>query len=91
MSHVIECIDFILQFLSYAVLYTFFGLRLLYIAWRSSSKSSQQKEFEEVWRMYCIFFNSIDAHIISVTVFSLVLQHHNVHLSQGLPLEKGGG
>eukprot|EP00250_Pteridium_aquilinum_P028479 c37236_g1_i1 orf=153-1076(+) len=30
------------------VLYTFFGLRLLYIAWRSSSKSTQQKEFEEV-------------------------------------------
>lgn len=30
------------------VLYTFFGLRLLYIAWRSSSKSTQQKELEEV-------------------------------------------
>lgn len=30
------------------VLYLFFGLRLLYIAWRSDSKSSQKKEFEEV-------------------------------------------
>ncbi|KAK7394670.1 hypothetical protein VNO78_15205 [Psophocarpus tetragonolobus] len=31
------------------VLYAFFGLRLLYIAWRSSdSKSSQKKEMEEV-------------------------------------------
>ncbi|MCO5574649.1 hypothetical protein L7F22_028438 [Adiantum nelumboides] len=30
------------------VLYTFFGLRLLYIAWRSSSKNSQHKELEEV-------------------------------------------
>ncbi|KAH7432934.1 hypothetical protein KP509_07G046700 [Ceratopteris richardii] len=30
------------------VLYTFFGLRLLYIAWRSNSKSGQQKELEEV-------------------------------------------
>ncbi|CAN6713929.1 unnamed protein product [Malus baccata var. baccata] len=36
------------------VLYLFFGLRLLYIAWRSSdSKSSQKKEIEEVeeWAM----------------------------------------
>ncbi|XP_043720959.1 putative pentatricopeptide repeat-containing protein At3g23330 [Telopea speciosissima] len=30
------------------VLYAFFGLRLLYIAWRSNSKSSQKKEMEEV-------------------------------------------
>ncbi|KAI5067885.1 hypothetical protein GOP47_0016230 [Adiantum capillus-veneris] len=30
------------------VLYTFFGLRLLYIAWRSSSKNAQHKELEEV-------------------------------------------
>ncbi|XP_031480249.1 GDT1-like protein 4 [Nymphaea colorata] len=30
------------------VLYAFFGLRLLYIAWRSSSKTSQKKEMEEV-------------------------------------------
>lgn len=30
------------------VLYAFFGLRLLYIAWRSSSKASQKKEMEEV-------------------------------------------
>lgn len=30
------------------VLYAFFGLRLLYIAWRSSSKASQKKEIEEV-------------------------------------------
>ncbi|GLT55494.1 hypothetical protein SLA2020_286110 [Shorea laevis] len=30
------------------VLYLFFGLRLLYIAWRSDSKSSQKKEIEEV-------------------------------------------
>ncbi|KAJ6952054.1 LOW QUALITY PROTEIN: GDT1-like protein 4 isoform X1 [Populus alba x Populus x berolinensis] len=30
------------------VLYAFFGLRLLYIAWRSDSKSSQKKEMEEV-------------------------------------------
>ncbi|CAL1352912.1 unnamed protein product [Linum trigynum] len=30
------------------VLYLFFGLRLLYIAWRSDSKSSQKKEMEEV-------------------------------------------
>uniref|UniRef100_A0A2P2K2Q0 GDT1 family protein n=1 Tax=Rhizophora mucronata TaxID=61149 RepID=A0A2P2K2Q0_RHIMU len=30
------------------VLYAFFGLRLLYIAWRSDSKSSQKKEIEEV-------------------------------------------
>ncbi|KAF2286449.1 hypothetical protein GH714_017020 [Hevea brasiliensis] len=29
------------------VLYAFFGLRLLYIAWRSDSKSSQKKEMEE--------------------------------------------
>ncbi|CAD5172137.1 unnamed protein product [Musa acuminata subsp. malaccensis] len=31
-----------------AVLYAFFGLRLLYIAWRSDSKTSQKKEMEEV-------------------------------------------
>ncbi|KAJ4969496.1 hypothetical protein NE237_016197 [Protea cynaroides] len=30
------------------VLYAFFGLRLLYIAWRSEPKSSQKKEMEEV-------------------------------------------
>ncbi|KAF9670416.1 hypothetical protein SADUNF_Sadunf13G0066000 [Salix dunnii] len=30
------------------ILYAFFGLRLLYIAWRSDSKSSQKKEIEEV-------------------------------------------
>ncbi|KAK9292876.1 hypothetical protein L1049_020857 [Liquidambar formosana] len=30
------------------VLYAFFGLRLLYIAWRSDSKQSQKKEMEEV-------------------------------------------
>ncbi|KAG0465596.1 hypothetical protein HPP92_019760 [Vanilla planifolia] len=30
------------------VLYLFFGLRLLYIAWRSNPKSSQKKEMEEV-------------------------------------------
>lgn len=30
------------------VLYAFFGLRLLYIAWRSDSKNSQKKEMEEV-------------------------------------------
>ncbi|KAL8517794.1 hypothetical protein ACS0TY_009204 [Phlomoides rotata] len=30
------------------VLYAFFGLRLLYIAWRSNSKASQEKEIEEV-------------------------------------------
>ncbi|KAK2658300.1 hypothetical protein Ddye_004833 [Dipteronia dyeriana] len=30
------------------VLYAFFGLRLLYIAWRSDSKSNQKKEMEEV-------------------------------------------
>lgn len=30
------------------VLYAFFGLRLLYIAWRSGSKASQKKEMEEV-------------------------------------------
>ncbi|KAH7684947.1 Gdt1 family protein [Dioscorea alata] len=30
------------------VLYAFFGLRLLYIAWRSGPKSSQKKEMEEV-------------------------------------------
>lgn len=36
-------------FLSFTVLYAFFGLRLLYIAWRSSdSKTSQKKEMEEV-------------------------------------------
>lgn len=29
------------------VLYAFFGLRLLYIAWRSDSKGSQKKEMEE--------------------------------------------
>jgi hypothetical protein len=33
-----------------AVLYAFFGIRLLYIAWKSSSAVSQQKEFEEVCR-----------------------------------------
>ncbi|KAF8646451.1 hypothetical protein HU200_065841 [Digitaria exilis] len=31
-----------------SVLYAFFGLRLLYIAWRSDSKASQKKEIEEV-------------------------------------------
>ncbi|XP_008796982.2 GDT1-like protein 4 isoform X1 [Phoenix dactylifera] len=30
------------------VLYAFFGLRLLYIAWRSNSKASQKKEMEDV-------------------------------------------
>lgn len=30
------------------VLYAFFGLRLLYIAWRSDSRASQNKEIEEV-------------------------------------------
>ncbi|KAF3334366.1 GDT1-like protein 4 [Carex littledalei] len=30
------------------VLYCFFGLRLLYIAWKSDSKASQKKEIEEV-------------------------------------------
>ncbi|KAL5703125.1 hypothetical protein ACHQM5_028258 [Ranunculus cassubicifolius] len=30
------------------VLYFFFGMRLLYIAWRSDSKTSQKKEMEEV-------------------------------------------
>ncbi|XWS65140.1 hypothetical protein CRYUN_Cryun05aG0065600 [Craigia yunnanensis] len=30
------------------VLYAFFGLRLLYVAWRSDSKASQKKEMEEV-------------------------------------------
>ncbi|KAL7252412.1 hypothetical protein ACSBR1_007073 [Camellia fascicularis] len=30
------------------VLYAFFGMRLLYIAWRSDSKASQKKEIEEV-------------------------------------------
>ncbi|KAF9607641.1 hypothetical protein IFM89_037874 [Coptis chinensis] len=30
------------------VLYAFFGLRLLYIVWRSYSKASQKKEMEEV-------------------------------------------
>lgn len=30
------------------VLYAFFGIRLLYIAWRSDSKASQKKEIEEV-------------------------------------------
>lgn len=30
------------------VLYAFFGLRLLYIAWRSDSKASSKKEMEEV-------------------------------------------
>ncbi|KAH8491640.1 hypothetical protein H0E87_023676 [Populus deltoides] len=30
------------------ILYAFFGLRLLYIAWRSDSKLSQKKEMEEV-------------------------------------------
>ncbi|XP_047969800.1 GDT1-like protein 3 isoform X3 [Salvia hispanica] len=30
------------------VLYTFFGLRLLYIAWKSDPKGSQKKEIEEV-------------------------------------------
>ncbi|KAL2465005.1 GDT1-like protein 3 [Abeliophyllum distichum] len=30
------------------VLYAFFGLRLLYIAWRSDPKASQKKEMEEV-------------------------------------------
>ncbi|MFS7963181.1 putative Gdt1 family protein [Helianthus anomalus] len=30
------------------VFYALFGLRLLYIAWRSDSKASQKKEMEEV-------------------------------------------
>ncbi|CAA3010792.1 GDT1 4 [Olea europaea subsp. europaea] len=30
------------------ILYAFFGLRLLYIAWRSDAKASQKKEMEEV-------------------------------------------
>jgi len=36
------------MFFSNAVLYAFFGLRLLYIAWRSDPKASQKKEIEEV-------------------------------------------
>ncbi|CAL5406892.1 unnamed protein product [Camellia sinensis] len=32
------------------VLYAFFGLRLLYIAWRADSKVSQKKEMEEWWK-----------------------------------------
>ena len=38
-----------LHFLCFAVLYAFFGLQLLYIAWRSDSKSSQKKEMKEVF------------------------------------------
>ena len=43
MSYLLFCF-----FLGVSVLYAFFGLRLLYIAWRSDSKASQKKEIEEV-------------------------------------------
>lgn len=56
--------------LTSAVLYAFFGLRLLYIAWRSDSKSSQKKEIEEVcllWitpasdlHVFCSVFVDVD-------------------------------
>jgi putative Ca2+/H+ antiporter (TMEM165/GDT1 family) len=34
------------------VLYLFFGLRLLYIAWKSDPKGSQKKEMEEVCHLF---------------------------------------
>ncbi|KAG4937271.1 hypothetical protein JHK85_052190 [Glycine max] len=41
------------------VLYAFFGLRLLYIAWRSSdSKSSQKKEMEEMLVALLLYFSN---------------------------------
>ncbi|KAG6750956.1 hypothetical protein POTOM_045471 [Populus tomentosa] len=44
----IDRVDVPLNATDVAFLYAFFGLRLLYIAWRSDSKSSQKKEMEEV-------------------------------------------
>lgn len=47
---------------SLSVLYAFFGLRLLYIAWKSDPKSSQKKEMEEVYLLQ----------LISLTNFSTI-------------------
>lgn len=54
-----------LNFVTFAfvVLYAFFGLRLLYIAWRSDSKSSQKKEMEEVWFWFSILISNAHKYI----------------------------
>lgn len=50
-----KIICFMLFFkISFTVLYAFFRLRLLYIAWRSDSKASQKKEMEEVCNFYSL-------------------------------------
>lgn len=43
-----------LKFVCLPVLYLFFGLRLLYIAWKSDPKGSQKKEMEEVRVLFLI-------------------------------------
>lgn len=54
------------------VLYAFFGLRLLYIAWRSNSKASQKKEMEEV----CMFCLILDVCYAFVMLFPALLVTH---------------
>ncbi|KAJ0013952.1 hypothetical protein Pint_21287 [Pistacia integerrima] len=61
------------------VLYAFFGMRLLYIAWRSDPKSSQKKEMEEV----CLHFFSLQksqncpSYMLFLTIYPAIL--HYVH------------
>jgi hypothetical protein len=45
-----------LLFVYLVVLYLFFGLRLLYIAWKSDPKGSQKKEMEEVCALFVFVF-----------------------------------
>ncbi|XP_020595769.1 GDT1-like protein 4 [Phalaenopsis equestris] len=47
------------------VLYLFFGLRLLYIAWRSDSKSSQKKEMEVEEKLEAGQGKSMYRHLLS--------------------------
>uniref|UniRef100_A0A803R438 GDT1 family protein n=1 Tax=Cannabis sativa TaxID=3483 RepID=A0A803R438_CANSA len=58
------------------VLYAFFGLRLLYIAWRSDSKSSQKKEMEEVgetriWSRE-IILSTVPFQILYTNIFGVI-------------------
>lgn len=62
-----------------AVLYAFFGLRLLYIAWRSDPKASQKKEIEEVMHyqfplvvVVCNFLIDVKIQILAIFAFVLV-------------------
>ncbi|KAJ7973624.1 GDT1-like protein [Quillaja saponaria] len=68
------------------VLYAFFGLRLLYIAWRSDAKSSQKKEMEEVeeklesgqgkttfWRFFSRFCTPMFLEVFNLCLPSFVL------------------